>query len=343
MGHTSPVTRNKPGHMPCSHSVLRAAVVCTSMFIGHYAFAAGGCGSVCIPLEALDLDKAQVPSHQFRISLTTEYAKYDNFREGSSAVTNPGGNVATITQTSLQGDYGLNNRWTASVLVPYIRKKQDTKKFGTRIAQGVGDISVFGRREMLSTEAHAKERSMSLGVGIKLPTGSIDEPGNGPLLPPAFQTGSGAYDLVPTASFFWPVGQGSIFGGVIWRIPLEENKRGYKFGQEFEVNVGFDFPAPFASRQLSFQASTSYLYASHDKDSKGILPARLRNGTQVLNTGGDFLDIALGLRWKFSKKFTLQTRLSIPVYENWNGNRATNVGQVAPDLTSQLTLIYTGR
>ncbi len=322
-------------------SVAWVPVACACMLYGQHAHSAGGCGSVCLPLESLDLDKAHIPENQYRIAFISEYAKFDNFREGSESVTNPGGNSAIITQQTLQVDYGFTQNWTASILIPYIEKKQQTNRFGKRVASGISDVSLFGRYELSSNAARRQGKSTTIGLGIKLPTGSIDEPNTSTLLPPAFQTGSGAYDLIPTASFFRAWGRGAIFGGLVWRIPLEENKRGYKFGQEFAANLGIDYPAPFISKNISLQISTSYLYANNDNDSNRILPARLRDGSKVLNTGGSFLDIVPGIRYKLSDEFTIQARFSIPVYQNWNGNRATNVGQVAPDITYQFTLIYT--
>lgn len=336
----------KANNTTSTYGVISSAalvpVACACMLFAQYANAAGGCGSVCLPLDALYLDKSQIPINNYRLALTTEYAEFDNFKEGNSSIKNLGGNKAIITQTTLQGDYGLSNRWTVSMLVPYIRKEQYTNKFGTRVAEGIGDISIFSSYELLSKTKRMDGRSASLGLGIKLPTGSIDEPGNTVRLPPAFQLGSGAYDLIPTASFYQSLGKGAVFGGAFWKIPLEENKRGYKFGQEVEVNIGVDYPSPFLSKNLSFQVSATYLAAERDIDSEKMLPARLRNGSEVLNTGGSFLDIAPGFRWRFSKSFTLQTRFSIPVYENWNGKRSRNVGQVTQDLTSLVSIIYTG-
>ncbi len=128
----------------------------------------------------------------------------------------------------------------------------------------------------------------------------------------------------------------------MWRIPTEENKRGYKFGQEIEINVGIDYPTPAISNALSFQLSASYLVAYNDTDSNKILPAKLRDGTTVLNTGGEFLDLVPGFRYTLSPEFTLQARFSIPIYQDWNGKRSSNVGQVAPDLSTQIALIYSG-
>lgn len=55
------------------------------------ALAAGGCGSACIPLEALDVVGSQVNEDSFRMSLSWQYANFDNFREGDNDITNMGG------------------------------------------------------------------------------------------------------------------------------------------------------------------------------------------------------------------------------------------------------------
>jgi len=329
------------------YSVLRSAlcvsVACACMIYGQYARAAGGCGSVCLPLESLGLDKVQIPKHSYRVAFISEYAKFDNFKEGAESLANNGGNIAIITQNTLALNYGHSSRVTVSILIPYIKKEQKTNKFGTRVAQGMGDVSIFGHYEYLSYGQRFQGQSSSIGLGLKFPSGSISDPNNGSQLPPAFQIGSGAYDLVPTASFLRPFAKSSLFGGFIWRVPLEKNRRGYKFGQEIELNTGIDYSVSFiSSNKFSLQLSVSYLSAGHDSDSGGLLPGKVRDGSKVLNSGGNFLDIVPGFRLQLSKVLTLQTRISIPLYENWNGDRASNVGQVTANTNYQLTLIYTG-
>lgn len=321
------------------YGVFWVAVACACMLSGQSARAAGGCGSVCLPLEALDTEKIQLRQNQFRIGITTEHADFDNFREGGSDINNPGGNKAFISQTTLFLDYGFTRKFTASLLIPYVRKRQETSKFGTRIAEGIGDISVFGRYEIL-TPSIRTEPSVSIGLGLKFPSGSISEPNDSTLLPPAFQTGSGAYDIVPTVSFYQDLNGYILFGSVFARIPLEKNSRGYKFGNEIELNTGVEYPLPVPVDWISVLMGISYLHAQHDRDANRFLPARLRNGTEVLNTGGDFLDFVPGFRIEMGRSFSLQARFFVPVFEDWNGNRATNVGQVAPDLTTQINLVY---
>jgi len=330
-------------HYSSLRSALWVCVTCACMLYGQYARAAGGCGSVCLPLESLDLDKVQIPIHSYRIALISEYAKFDNFQEGDESLPNNGGNIATIMQNTLIMDYGHSDKVTVSILIPYIKKEQQNNKFGTRVAQGIGDVSIFGHYEYLSLGQRLQGGSSSVGLGLKIPSGSINEPNNGSQLPPAFQTGSGAYDLVPTASFLRPFAKGSMYGGLIWRIPLEKNRQGYKFGQELELNLGIDYPATFiSSKKLSVQLSVSYLTASHDSDNDSVLPGKVRDGSKVLNSGGNFLDVVPGFRLQLSNDFNLQARISIPLYEDWNGDRASNVGQVTASTSYQLTLIYTG-
>jgi len=310
------------------------------LIIPKWALAQGGCGSVCVPLEALDPEKIQVGERQSRISIITEYAEFDNFREDSSSIFNPGGNEADISQTTLFIDYGAAKRFTTSLLVPYVNKRQTTNKFGVRVAEGIGDIALFGRYEVIFPTLGIGP-SISLGLGLKFPTGSIDEPGNKQRLPPAFQVGSGAYDLFPTISYYQAFDMFSLFGNSFVRIPLGENKRGYEFGREYEVHFGIQYLLPIWHKKVALLASLDYLFADHDKDSESILPPKLLKGSKVLNTGGQFLDITPGLLLRLTPNFVLQSRFFIPVIEDWNGFRPNNVGQVAPDITFQFTISYT--
>jgi hypothetical protein len=107
--------------------------------------------------------------------------------------------------------------------VPYVKKDQKTNRFNNRVADGVGDIPVFGRYEIVSPKAVLKPAlflkgpSIALGMRLKFPTGDINDPGKGTRLPPAFQTGSGAYDIIPTTSYFQYFGPHSLFGSAFAR------------------------------------------------------------------------------------------------------------------------------
>jgi len=289
------------------------------------------------------------------MSLTWQYARFNDFREGDSSVTNPGGNKATIQDMTLFLDYGLTDRFTASLLVPYIRKRQKTNKFNYRTAEGIGDVALFGRYEVLAPEtpdilpgilvsppkSFTPGPSVAVGLGLKFPTGSKNEPGGDvSRLPPAFQNGTGAYDLVPTVTYFQGFQQFSLFGNAFVRLPLEEDSRGYKFGNEYEAHFGVEYPLRHWIQKVDLTLSLDYLYGDHDRDSEGILPPRVRDGKKVLNTGGSFLDITPGVTLRPTRKTAAQLRVFIPIHEDWHGERSRNVGQVAPNYTFQATFSY---
>ena len=316
------------------------------------ASAQGGCGSACLPLESLDALGSQVNKKSFRASLAWQYAQFDNFRVGDDDIKNPGGNSAIIQDLTLFLDYGLTDRFTASLLVPFVRKRQSTNRFDIRTAQGIGDVALFGRYELVApktpdvlpgqfvslTNSMTPGPSIAVGLGLKFPTGSITE--GSPDLPPAFQTGTGAYDLIPTINYFQNFQNYSLFGNMFARIPLEDNSRGYKFGKEYEAHFGVEYPLRRWIDKVDLTLSLDFLHGERDRDSEGILPGRLRNGKTVLNTGGDFLDITPGVTVRPTRQTAAQLRVFIPIHEDWNGTRATSVGQVAPDYTIQATFSY---
>jgi hypothetical protein len=319
------------------------------------AFAQGGCGSACLPLESLNVFESQVNDGSLRMAVTWQYAEFDSFLAGDDDVTNMGGNSAVIQDAAVFIDYGMSERFTVSLLLPYIKKEQQTNRFGQRVASGLGDVAIFGRYELLGpkapgavpgqlvspAESSTTRPSISVGLGIKFPTGSIDEPGSGvPNLPPPFQNGTGATDLIGTVNYNQRFQSHSLFGNAFARLPLEENKRGYQFGNEFEIHFGGVYPLRFLGDKVDLTLSLDFLHGDHDHDNDLILPGRLRDGDLVLNTGGNFLDITPGFVLNFTRNIRAQVRVFIPVHEDWNGEPSRNVGQVAPDSTWQATLNY---
>ena len=125
------------------------------------------------------------------------------------------------------------------------------------------------------------------------------------------------------------------------RFPLEANELDYEFGNEYEVHFGINYPLPILDRRVSLLLSLDYLYAEHDKAFQPIVPPRLLDGVKVLNTGGSFLDLTPGFSIQLTKKTAVTARTFLPVSQDWNGDRSRTppVGQVAQDITGQITLV----
>lgn len=333
-------TKNKEN---CFYQRVRCTVVmCACLIAAQGVQAAGGCGSAYLPMNALSPDKNPLQGNQYQIGLTVQSARFNQFKEGDKDLTNPGGNEAVITQSVLFFNASVTPKITASLLLPYIRKQQKTNRFGTRVAEGVGDVSLFGRYEILSPLL-SQGPLVTAGLGLKFPTGSISAPSDAPRLPPAFQVGTGSYDILPTASYSQQFLNGyDVNANFSAKLPLDENRRGYTFGNEIRLNAAVSRSLHTVLNGISVSMGIGYFSAKRDKDSALILPGKLRDGSTVLNTGGSFVDLVPGMAFQLGNSFQLQASVSIPVYEDWNGKRTANVGQVAPEITSLLTLVYTG-
>ena len=297
--------------------------------------AQGGCGAFCFPPDILNPGR-NVSPHQRRLSffLLNEYAHFDDFYEGSDPVTNPGGNSAIINITVLDANVTLSNRWSLDVIVPYVRKTQHTNRFGQRRAEGFGDIAAIGN--VLLTPADGLDR-LSLRVGFKFATGNVEEPSATNKLPNPFQTGSGAEDFLVGANYFRAFPKFSTYTSWLSRIPLTENEFRYKFGTEHRVQFGAEISVG-EKRYVTFLAGLAFNMAQHDRTRGTDVPGRLLDGETVLNTGGNWLDFAPGLRFNLPKHWFVQTRFQVPIHENWNGERSRSVGQVRPGWRWQMSL-----
>jgi hypothetical protein len=89
----------------------------------------------------------------------------------------PGGQALSLRLNSatLSATYGISARWSAAISVPFSSNSENRLnpdgKFHTASASGVGDVSAMGSVWLFDPTSSALG-NISLGVGIKLPTGS---------------------------------------------------------------------------------------------------------------------------------------------------------------------------
>ena len=330
------------GESNSARRVYCTVVMCSCMIAAQGVQAAGGCGSAYMPMNALSPDKSPLQGSQYQIGLTVQYARFNQFKEGGDGLVNSGGSKAEITQSILFMNAAISKKVSASIVFPYLRKKQTNNKFGSRVAEGIGDVSLFGRYEILSSLLNSGPL-VTVGMGIKFPTGTLSEPNSATRLPPAFQVGTGSYDILPTASYSQHFKAVDVNANFSAKLPLDENRQGYTFGNEIRVNTTASRSLHTLVKGMTASLGISYFYAERDNDSASILPVKLRDGKTVLNTGGRFVDVVPGVSFQLGGGLQLLASVSIPVYEDWNGKRSANVGQVAPEITHLLTLVYNSR
>jgi hypothetical protein len=136
--------------------------------------------------------------------------------------------------------------WIFQATVPFL--SQSTFHLSSKVApftldsQGIGDVTLEANRVF----SHSNDNSRSyIGLGLGLPTGSIEEKGDTPRgpgsqLPYAMQLGSGTFDIKPSAGWSVPVGHqgaaGLDFSSV---VRLGTNDREYSLGHRFELDAWY--------------------------------------------------------------------------------------------------------
>jgi len=207
-------------------------------------------------------------------------------------------------------------------------------QFITR-SSGFGDLKLSALYRFYLNE----NRKAHFGLGLSLPTGSIDErdrtprPGMPPTfnnnqLPAPMQLGSGTFDLLPALTFvqqFADWSWGAQTNGV---IRLEsESENNYRLGHQFEAVTWAGYNL---SEWIGLNAGLSYAYtgelkgAQKDVGTTGPMPG-LRSVTTAFgeNYGGERLDLIFGINLlKPGGRFEghrLAVDLRLPLWQDLNG------------------------
>jgi Putative MetA-pathway of phenol degradation len=148
--------------------------------------------------------------------------------------------VSLLTQTlNLELRLGLTDRFTLAVAAPYIFRSDlnetETEIFGS-FTQDFSDLKVTTLLDLLNPGPHV----LTLGMGVSIPTGEIDERGQTATssraqLPFNMQSGSGSWDLSPSLSFMTQNEVGTFGAQVSSTFHLNDNDRNYRLGDRFDM------------------------------------------------------------------------------------------------------------
>jgi hypothetical protein len=252
--------------------------------IGTTANAYASCGSSFCSVNTHWDTQGLVNNDTLRIDLRYSYAKADTFRSGSSKITPeaPSGsgeeieNLRTINQLlDLNVDYSVNTKWNVAVDLPFVMRDhthtldslpaplEQQAKFNE-----LGDMRVLGKYKFDSAEHQA---GSGMSIGIKLPTGAIDQTMNPPdpadpttpyALERSAQPGTGSTDLLLGAYYHDDI-EDSPWG---WFVSGEyqnavNTRDEYRPGNTLNLDLGAHYPfAPTLTGLLQLNAQ----YKSRD-------------------------------------------------------------------------------
>lgn len=302
------------------------------------SYALGECGlSCCIAGAATS---GVTLAENFGLSLQYEHLYMETIREGANKVSPSdvinkkwmmGSSYSVPTKMTMEklyliGGYPVSERFQMLGIVPYVRNNMDMRRKNNmgmlmdmkmNPVEGIGDITLMGLYIAYTDAPIRPEQRLTLGFGLKTPTGKNDVISGSGYVHAMMQLGSGSWDplfMVNYMRAFYPlVLQANLF----YHLTTKSDK-GYEFGDQLSldliaryqaanyVNIGIELNGISTGKDSDSDGKYSKPTTSmiDNTDNTGLTSVFLTPGIQVKipNTGG-----------------SAELKYQVPVSQNVNG------------------------
>ena len=183
--------------------------------------------------------------------------------------------------------------------------------------EGLGDVSVIGFYTLDTDAPIRPTRKLTLGVGVKTPTGKNDvKKSNGKYVHAMMQPGSGSWDplfMVNYMRAWYPlVVQANLF--YHWTT---EGDEGYEFGDQFSYDLIMRYQV---SDYVNIGVDLNGIHAEKDKDRRGNYSSSTSMPDNTENTGLDSLFISPTVQWKVPNSGgSMEVKYQVPLRQDVDG------------------------
>lgn len=306
---------------------------------GRDAHALGECGISCCIAGATT--SGVTLAENFGVSLVYEYAFMETIRNGTDEVS-PDEAIAAnqvmgqsysvptemkMQKLSLVGVLPVNERLQLLASVPYVINDMDMRSrsgmgmimdMSMEQISGLGDITLMGLYTLYTDAPVRPGHRLTVGLGVKAPTGKTDErKANGNLVHAMMQPGSGSWDplfLVNYTRGLYPfVLQANLFYQL-----TTEGFNGYEFGDKFS----YDLVAKYqATDYVNIGVEVNGIHAEKDKDHDGRYSNPVNSMIDNPDfTGLDSIFVSPSVQVKIPNSGgSAEFKYQVPVYQDVNG------------------------
>ncbi len=211
--------------------------------------------------------------------------------------------------------YGATPELALFGVVPYVDRELKLTDGGTRVkrsADGLGDISLFGRYTVFQRDWPGRTLRIAPFAGMELPTGEDDKSDGLGRLPPSVQPGSGSWDPFGGIVVTYQTLEFQIDAQASYKANTEAND--FEFGDVARLDGSLQYrllPRELGSGVPGFLYGVLEFNLIHqDKNQTG--------GSDDPNSGGLSLFVLPGLQY-VTKRWILEAGLQIPVLQDLNG------------------------
>ena len=281
---------------------------------------AQNCCAPTVPQQGVLGETVALP-HTLEIGLHYEYLRSTGMYEGRDEVDDPRLTKAVWQRATLTLAYGILPKFSVSAIIPYIWKNKEFYYDGwfRFKPDGLSDITLMARYSPLA-RSFVNFRELSIGFGVKMPTGATDREYANYKLPEELQPGTGSWDYNFSLSYyqgFEPV-DFYLSGTCLLTGEYED----YKFGNQFSYLLSSNF---HLKEWLDVTASLSGSIKAKDED----------NGEDNENTGRNQVWLIPGIQVQvIPEALRLQAYFEQPLYQHFDGT------QLGSDYNIRLTAVY---
>lgn len=289
---------------------------------------AQNCCAPAVPQQGVLGETTALP-HTLELGFHYEHlcscGKYD----GSDEIDDPDDTQTDWKRATLTVGYGIVPKLGVTVIVPYLWKEKSEIAGTSRIrisseAEGLGDMSVLVRYSPLG-RSFVNFRELSLGAGVKIPTGATDRSQFGKTMLAELQPGTGSWDYIVSASFYQGFEPVDFVASATYLLTSEYDGYDfgtYEFGDQFSYLLTATFhPVP------RFDLSAALSGTARGKDR--------RDGEREDATGRHQVWFMPGVQVQvIPEMLRVHAYYEAPVYQHFNGV------QLGSDYNLRFTVSY---
>lgn len=228
--------------------------------------------------------------------------------------------------------YAASDRLTIMVMGNYIKNAMDLQMmsgmtFSTE-SSGFGDISIGTLYKIFNKN----KQSLHANVAISIPTGSIDQRDDTPMMANAqlaypMQLGSGTWDPQIGATYLGQADTYSWGAQSLYKFRLGDNTENYSFGNKLDITTWFAYKL---SKNVSVSASANYMTISSISGADADLNPMMMPLFNSANSGRNQFDLGLGMNYYVAsgtfKNLRFGAEFKLPVSQSVTGIQMKNQG-----------------
>lgn len=312
--------------------------VCIFVTLPYNAFAAGLCCQLSSGVQESLLGVASPETERFSLQFAYSFTLMDKLKEGSTKksvedVVDAGKYMIIparmeMTKYTLTAAYGFSPSFSAFVTIPYLRNTMDMlelmdmgmgmelMKHAMEPVDDIGDMTVMGLYRLYTNREIRPSDALTLGLGIKTPTGSsTKKDASGKFIHAHMQPGTGSWDPLVSLVYTKMANPFLFQGDVTYQIATR-NSNGYEFGDSFTANLSGKYAV---SSFFNITGGLTYLHLNRANDRDGKYTDLTSLMDDPANTGGDSIWLSPGIQVIPLKNSLFDLKVQFPLWERVNG------------------------